>query len=149
MTILVLDGNENQAVAAVRSLARAGYRVSVGADTRWSKAGWSRYCSRSFRYPAPQDDADAFVACIAAEAACEPGTLVLPMSERTTLPISRDRAAIAAAGGPLVLPPHDVVLEAFDKARTTALARSLGIDVPRTIVLSSADDARTYATALT
>ena len=31
MRILVLDGNENQAVAAVRSLARGGHRVEVGA----------------------------------------------------------------------------------------------------------------------
>ena len=114
MNVLVLDGNENQAVASARSLARAGFQASVGADTRWSKAGWSRHCSRSFSYPAPQDDADAFVASIAAEAALEPGTLVLPMSERTTLPISRDRAAIAAARGRLVLPPHRVVLDAFE-----------------------------------
>ncbi|PYR55382.1 MAG: hypothetical protein DMF91_24465 [Acidobacteria bacterium] len=148
MNVLVLDGNENQAVASARSLARAGFQVSVGADTRWSKAGWSRHCSRSFSYPAPQDDADAFVASIAAEAALEPGTLVLPMSERTTLPISRDRAAIAAARGRLVLPPHRVVLDAFDKERTTALAQSLGIDVPRTIALSSAADARAHATTL-
>ena len=34
MTILVLDGNENQAVACVRSLARTGHRVEVGADTK-------------------------------------------------------------------------------------------------------------------
>jgi len=148
MTIVVLDGNENQAVASVRSLARAGYRVSVGADTKWSKAGWSRHCSRSFSYPAPQEDADAFVASIAAEVGRERGTLVLPMSERTALPISRDRAAIAAAGGRLVLPPHDIVLEAFDKTRTTTVAQSLGIEVPRTIALSSGADARAHAATL-
>jgi predicted ATP-grasp superfamily ATP-dependent carboligase len=148
MRVLVLDGNENQAVASVRSLARAGYQVSVGADTRWSKAGWSRHCSRAFRYPAPQENADAFVVSIAAETAREPGTLVLPMTERTTLPLSRDRAAIAAAGGRLVLPPHDVVLKAFDKEYTTALAQSLGIDVPQTITLSSTADARDRATTL-
>jgi predicted ATP-grasp superfamily ATP-dependent carboligase len=148
MRILVLDGNENQAVASVRSLARAGYQVYVGADTRWSKAGWSRDCSRAFTYPAPQEDAGAFVGFIAAEAAREPGTLVLPMTERTTFPLSRDRAAIAAAGGRLVLPPHDVVVQAFDKERTTAVARSLDIDVPRTVTLSSAAEARAHAATL-
>jgi predicted ATP-grasp superfamily ATP-dependent carboligase len=148
MRILVLDGNENQAVASVRSLARAGYHVSAGADTRWSKAGWSRHCARSFTYPAPQEDAGAFVASIASEASREPGTLVLPMTERTTLPISRDRATIAAAGGRLALPPHDVVMQAFDKEHTTALARSLGIDVPRTITVSSAADATHHAATL-
>ena len=40
MRVLVLDGNENQAVACVRSLAKGGHVVSVGADSSWSKAGW-------------------------------------------------------------------------------------------------------------
>ena len=35
MNVLVLDGNENQAVAATRSLARAGHDVHVGAETGW------------------------------------------------------------------------------------------------------------------
>lgn len=148
MRVLVLDGNENQAVACVRSLARAGHQVSVGADTSWSKAGWSHGCSRTFAYPAPRVDAGAFVSAVAAEAAREPGTLVLPMTEQTTLPISRDREAIGAAGGRLVLPPHDTVVRAFDKQETMRLAQSLGIDVPRTITLSSAADARRHAATL-
>ena len=86
MRVLVLDGNENQAVACVRSLAGAGHRVSVGSDSPWSKAGWSRSCSGHFSYPSPQVDAGAFVDRIASEAARETGTLVLPMTERTTLP---------------------------------------------------------------
>src|SRR5437660_5201335 len=135
MRVIVLDGNENQAVAAVRSLARAGHRVTVGAATSWSKAGWSRDCDQTFRYPAPQNDAPAFVAAVAEEAAREPGTLVLPMTERTTLPLSRDREAIAAAGGRLVLPSHDIVLRAFDKHETTSLAVSVGVAVPRTAIV--------------
>ena len=44
LRVFVLDGNENQAVACVRSLAAAGHDVHVGSDSRWSKAGWSRFC---------------------------------------------------------------------------------------------------------
>src|SRR5438105_14114892 len=105
MTVLVLDGNENQAVASVRSLARAGHRVIVGAETVWSKAGWSRACSRQMVYPSPQEDAAAFVRAVAAEAAREHpahGTLVLPMTERTMLPLSRDRELVIGAGGRMV-----------------------------------------------
>lgn len=148
MTVLVLDGQENQAVACVRSLARAGHRVAVGAETTWSKAGWSRDCSRAFTYPAPQEDAAAFVAAIAGEAGRDPGTLVLPMTERTTLPLSRHREAVIAAGGRLVLPPHEIVLRAFDKHETTRLAASVGVDVPRTIALSTSAEAREHAAAL-
>src|SRR5262249_920702 len=145
MRVLVLDGNENQAVAATRSLARRGHEVWVGAETRWSKAGWSRSCSVQFRYPSPEPDPISFVTAIAAAAAAAPGTLVLPMTERTTLPISAHRQRIARARGRLVLPPHDVAERAFDKAETTRLARRLGIAVPRTAVVSS--DASPYDTA--
>lgn len=142
MRVLVLDGNENQAVAAVRSLGRAGHRVSVGADTCWSKAGWSRFCSDRFTYPAPQNDVKAFVTRVVGEAAREPGTLVLPMTERTTLPLSRDRDRIADAAGRLVLPAHEQVLHAFDKEYTTRLAASLGIAVPKTVTLTNEADLR-------
>ena len=148
MRVLVLDGNENHAVASARSLARAGYRVEVGASARWSKAGWSRACSRSFTYPAPQEDSLAFVQCIAAEAAREPGTLVLPMTERTTLPLSLHRDVIFATGAKMILPPHDTVLRAFDKQATTELAAALGIAVPQTTIINSHDDARLVATSL-
>src|SRR5215471_10884189 len=71
MKIIVLDGNENQAVACVRSLARAGHQVVVGAPTSWSKAGWSRYCKETFVYSAP--DVSAFVERVVQEVRREPG----------------------------------------------------------------------------
>ena len=141
MKILVLDGNENQAVACVRSLARAGHRVSVGASTSWSKAGWSRFAESSFTYPAPQDSADRFVARIRDEAAREPGTLVLPVTERTTLPLSARREEIIAAGGRIVLPPHETVMRAFDKTETTRLASSLDVAVPKTFYVTNSAEA--------
>jgi predicted ATP-grasp superfamily ATP-dependent carboligase len=135
MRVLILDGNENQSVAAVRSLARAGHKVCVGSPARWSKAGWSCHCHATFRYPDPGQDARAFVRAILAKVALEPGTLILPMTEQSTLPLSAQRAELFALGGRLVLPPHEMVLRAFDKLQTTRLAQSLGILVPRTIVL--------------
>ena len=148
MRVLVLDGNENQAVAAVRGLAAANHRAAVGADSRWSKAGWSRACAETFVYPAPDRDAGAFVASIAAASGAAPGTLVLPMTERTTLPLSDARQIIVAAGGRLVLPPHETVLRAFDKEQTTNLARRLGIRVPETVTVASDTEAEHLAPRL-
>lgn len=142
---LILDGNENQAVACVRSLGRAGFDVRVGADTSWSKAGWSRYCRSQFSYPGPQNDARAFVDRVLDELRGQPPTLVLPMTERTTLPLSARREEIAARGGMLVLPSHASVQKAFDKARSTELAGSLGIAVPWTRTIEDYDEARTVA----
>jgi predicted ATP-grasp superfamily ATP-dependent carboligase len=148
MRVLILDGNENQAVASVRSLTRAGHRVSVGASAAWSKAGWSRYCHSSFTYTAPQQDAKAFITRIAEEAAREPGTLILPMTERTTLPLSLHREKVFAAGAKMVLPPHETVLRAFDKQETTRLAASLGIAVPQTTLISNISEARSVAESI-
>ncbi len=145
MRVVVLDGNENQAVACVRSLARAGHTVSVGAPSAWSKAGWSRSCQGSFTYPSPRESADAFARRILEEVQREPGTLVLPMTERTTLPLSARRDVVLAAGGRLVLPPHATVLRAFDKRETTRLAESLGTAVPQTIVIEDGARARQLA----
>ena len=135
MRVLVLDGNQNQAVASVRSVAKAGHQVLVGDSTSWSKAGWSKSCHATFRYPAPQQS-DAFVRTIAEIARQESGTLVLPMTEATTLPISANRDILLAAGALLVLPQHSDLLRAFDKNETTRLAESLGIAIPKSIMVS-------------
>lgn len=142
MRVLVLDGNENQAVACVRSLARAGHRPWVGAETGWAKAGWSRACAGYFQYPSAEHDAAGFAAAVAAEAGHEPGTLVLPMTERTTLPLSAGRAALIAVGARLLLPSHETIQRAFDKEETTRVARSLGLVVPETITVTGAQAAR-------
>ena len=148
MRALVLDGNENQAVAATRSLARAGYRVSVGASEGWSKAGWSRAASASFRYPHPGDDPDGFVKALVGELKRGGEAVVLPMTERSTIPVSLHRDAITAAGGKLVLPPHEVLLKVFDKSWMTSLAESLGIAVPRSWVVDGATDVSALASSL-
>ena len=139
MNVLILDGNENQAVACARSLGRAGHSVRVGSPSSWCKAGMSRWCSRSFVYRDPQEDTKDFISTVLDEARKCPGTLVLPMTEGTTLPLSSCRDQLFAASAQLVLPPHDVVLRAFDKSATIDLARSLGIAVPETSLLEQGD----------
>jgi predicted ATP-grasp superfamily ATP-dependent carboligase len=139
MRVLVLDGNQNQAVASVRSLAKAGHEVLAGESSSWSKAGWSRFSHGSFQYPAPQADASGFVQRVLAVAQEKPGTLVLPMTEATTLPLSAQREVLLSAGAKLVLPSHTDVLRAFNKEETVALAASLGVAVPKTTIVSSAE----------
>jgi predicted ATP-grasp superfamily ATP-dependent carboligase len=114
----------------------------VGAETRWAKAGWSRACAGYFQYPSAEQDAGRFVAAVAAEARREPGTLVLPMTECTTLPLSVGRAALAAVDARLLLPSHETIVRAFDKEQTTRLAKALGLVVPETIIVASDRAAR-------
>lgn len=149
MRVLVLDGNQNQAVASVRSLARQGHTVLVGESSSWSKAGWSRYAHGTFRYPAPQHGAQEFVSRLAEVIREAPGTLVLPMTEATTLPVSEQREALLAAGARLVLPAHRDLLRACNKEETTRLACSLGIKVPATLTIKNPDEATQAAKSIT
>ena len=149
MRVLVLDGNQNQAVASVRSLARAGHTVLVGDSTSWSKAGWSRFASGTFQYPAPQRGADPFIARLAEIVRQQPDTLILPMTEATTLPISEQRETLIAAGARLVLPAHRELLRACNKEETTRLACSLGIKVPTTVTITNSDAAAEAAKTIT
>src|SRR4030081_887501 len=148
MRVLVLDGNQNQAVASVRSLAHAGHTVFAGESASWSKAGWSRACSGTLHYPSPQGHVDAFLDTIACFVCQQPGTLVLPMTEATTLPLSAHRDLLIAAGARLVLPEHNDLLRAFDKDETTRLAASLGVAVPKTLLISSLAQARDVSQSL-
>ncbi len=145
MNVLVLDANQNQAVASVRSLARAGHTVYAAEAATWSKAGWSRASHGSFQYPAPKNNIADFISAIAGFVRRHPGTLVLPMTESTTLPVSGHREALISAGARLVLPDHRDVLRAFDKEETTRLAASLGIRVPQTVTVASLEQARELA----
>lgn len=142
MNILVLDGNQNQAVASVRSLARAGYTVFVGEAAAWSKAGWSRASSGTLRYSAPQNNVEAFLRDITNFVLQHPGILILPMTEATTLPLSAHRAPLISTGAQLVLPDHADLLRAFDKNETSRLAASLGVAIPKTQIVGNLDQAR-------
>jgi predicted ATP-grasp superfamily ATP-dependent carboligase len=148
MNVLVLDGNQNQAVASVRSLALAGHTVFAGESAAWSKAGWSRRCSGILRYPSPKENSSAFVESLSSFVRLHPGTLVLPMTEATTLSISTHRDVLVAAGARLVLPEHADLVRAFDKDETTRLAASLGISVPGTILVSTPQQAQAASRSL-
>jgi predicted ATP-grasp superfamily ATP-dependent carboligase len=148
MKVLVLDGDQNQAVAAVRSLAQAGHIVFVGESASWSKAGWSRACSGKLEYISARKNVDAFLEVLIAFLRQHPGTLLLPMTEATTLPVSAHRETLIGAGASLVLPEHNDLLRAFDKDETARLAASLGVVIPSTILIENSEQAGRTAQSL-
>src|SRR5215471_6476892 len=148
MRILALDGNQNQAVACVRSLAKQGHTVLVGDTSSWSKAGWSRWCSGTFQYPAPSES-NGMISCLVDLARREPGTLILPMSDATNLMVSLHREALEREGARLVLPAHEDLLRATDKEYATRMAESVGIAVPETHLVTNSARGRELAGCLT
>ena len=138
--ILILDGQSGAALAFTRSLGRSGHQLFVGADRNsFPLACYSRYCDGRFRYsPAPQHP-HSFAEEILEFCAREEIELVIPMTDWTMVPISRVRNRFPT-NCVVALPPGAAMVAASDKFHTVELARSLGIPVPRTVLVSSVDE---------
>ncbi len=127
MYAIVLDGELKSALAAVRSLGKAGRMVSVGSQRGSAMTGFSRYTHDRFVYPDPKENQDAFVAHIVKAASTFPEPPVLfTFSDATYLTVLAHHKELEQCCK-LMLPPMRSVGTAFDKAATYTLARKLGI----------------------
>lgn len=137
MRVLVTDSDNRSALAATRSLGRAGYEVLVMGEREASIAAASRYCSRFLPCPSPIDAPDKFLAAVLAACREQDVQLLLPMTEVTTLLLTRARAQLPAG---CVLPFADeaTLQRASDKADMVALADSLKVPTPASIRLDTA-----------
>lgn len=137
--IFVLDGHSCAALAFTRSLGRAGHQVFVGADHHsFAAASFSRYCQKFFRYSPAPAQSDGFAEEIISICQREEIDLLIPLTDWTMVPISRVRDRFPASCC-VALPPEKAMVSAADKYQTVELARSLGIPVPRTELVTSVD----------
>ncbi len=138
--LLVLDGHSAAALAFVRSLGKAGHWVSVGTNRGiFAAAALSRFCRLSFRYPVSTDDASAFSDAVLDFARQNKIDLILPMTDWTTLPMSRDSKKFEGVSK-IALPPYQTLELASDKYATVRLAQRLNIPTPRTWLIQSIAD---------
>src|SRR3989442_5757355 len=143
--VLVLDGQTNQALACVRSLGRAGYRVLVASERRWPLAAWSRYRRGGFRLPG---QTVAAFAQLRAWAQRQRVGVVLPLTERACVLCNAERGAWERAGITVGCGPDVMLLPAFDKARTVERASRCGVAIPPTRAPDSLAAARLAAEAV-
>lgn len=132
--VLVTDGHLRPSLAVVRSLGRAGYRVYVCSTRRRSLAGASRAAAAQAQVPDPMRAPDAFVDAIRRLIAEWKIDVLIPISEESLLallPVA-DRL-----GARLPFPDIDVFRKVADKEHVTAIASTLGIAVPRQVVIRS------------
>lgn len=135
-----MDGHSAAALAVTRSAGRAGHWVGVGANRGlFAAAALSRYCRAKLDYPVSTSEPDAFVDSVLEFARAQAIDLVIPITDWTLGPISAQREKFA--GICRVAMPSQAALEvASDKYRTIKLARSIGISVPRTLLVESIGD---------
>lgn len=137
MKILILDGHTNQALACVRSLARAGHAVMVASHRRLPLGAWSRYCDHCVHLKG--ENIESFAAL--REWARDQGiSVILPLTERSCLLCNAEREKWEASGIIIGCGPDDMLACAFDKAKTIKLARECGLSIPFTRVPASLEE---------
>lgn len=132
-TVLVTDGEQRAALAVVRSLGRAGWRVVVASERSMPLAGASRWVAERVRTPSPllepERAAEAWV-----ELARRVGAaILLPVTEAGVL------AGFAAAElePRLRIPPgtREGFLRASDKAAVAGAGARAGLPVPEQVIV--------------
>jgi predicted ATP-grasp superfamily ATP-dependent carboligase len=136
-TVIVTDGEQRAALAAVRSLGAAGYRCIVTSASRRSLAGASRFVSRTVSVPDALERCTEFGDAIAELAAAERAGVVLPITEQSLLGILPIRARLLPSIVPF--PDMDVFTALTDKRRLLEEASKLGIAIPAQTVVNDFD----------
>lgn len=137
--ILITDADNRSALAATRALGQAGHTVFTAGPGEPALAGVSRHSAGFDRYADPYHHPDAFVRDVAALIAAHSIDVLLPMTEITTLLLTRARDQLPPQVR-IPFPDAETVALAADKSRVLALAHSIGIPIPATIVVNGPKD---------
>ena len=144
---LVLDGHRVHALDIVRTLGRAGIEVSVGASSADAIAFGSRHATRCEVYPDPAVNADEFLDWLVRFLEKEQCDLVIPVTDVTVIPISRNLARLERFCAVATQPFH-VIEQVTDKRRTLDLARRVGVPCPGTVVVHNEGELDRHASGL-
>src|SRR2546423_11510221 len=143
--VLVLAGSSPPALACVRHLGRAGYRVLTAGRLRWPWAAWSRYCACTCWHAT--ETLQGFATARAWAYANGVG-IVLPLTELACQLCNAERAQWEALGMVVGCAPEPLALRAFDKAQTLRLAEACGVEIPPTRYPASLEQCRAAARAI-
>ena len=127
--LIVEDGTQRGALAAVRSLGRAGYEVAVASPQK-GHAARSRYCARWHAIPAPVEPTGVFAGAVSDLVARHGYEVAFGVGDAEAIALSEHRDVI---GCELGYPDHDVVRSSFDKVWVAEAAERAGIAVPRQV----------------
>jgi predicted ATP-grasp superfamily ATP-dependent carboligase len=142
-TALVLDGGSGPALAVVRSLGRAGWRVLAPAGTR---SAASRYTAASVALPDPEREPDAFTPAVAALLEIERVDVVVPCTDASAI-LLHSHGELPAPARVLGGRPGQV-LRLADKAACLRDAEDAGFPVPRWGAPATLDEALALAARL-
>ena len=136
--VLVLDADMVPALTIARSLRQRDCRVDVASHVEWPITRHSRCVEDCFQYPDPLADTPGFLRFLAEHCRRVSYDLVIPVTERSLVPISNERECFEHVR--VAMPSRDSLELVLDKDQTMALAQSLGVHTPVGITVSSEAD---------
>jgi len=132
--VLVAPSDFRAGPWAIRSLARAGYRV-VGAHSEGrGTGGRSLACPKPRRYAPPLDDPDGFLEGLRGMVRAEGIEAVLPASEDVVRVLAEREPDLGAV---VLGPDHVQYRRLCDKGELAAAADAVGVAHPRTVVVGA------------
>ena len=137
---LVLGEDIRSLLSVVRSLGRGGIDVHIGMHPSSSEALRSRYLTRAHHLPTYRPDDDCWKRAMVELMDRERFDLIIPCSDPTLVPLQTHRAELEPHGR-IYLLDDSAFRIASDKFMANDLARSLGIRVPRELVVRRIDEA--------
>jgi len=146
-SVLISDGEQRSALAAVRSLGQSGYRVYVCSKNGRSIAGASRYALAERAVSSALDNPSRFAQEVRALITDWKINVLLPMTEETFNALFAHPELFADVCIPSATAEQFRAVS--DKKRVLEVAASCGLNVPAQVVLSAAGDAdRLFDTGL-
>ena len=116
MKVLVTDGNDKHALAAVRSLGRKGICVHVGATARFALSFLSRYCRCKVVYPDPVTREKEFVQFLTRYVELEKIDVLLPIGYDANIVVSKYKESISQYVH-VAISDYDQMVTAADKGK--------------------------------
>lgn len=135
--VLVLGHDTRSFLSVVRSLGRHGLEVHAAWCPPESPAAQSRYLARRHDLPWPSAGDGPWQLELSELLERERFDLVLPTNDPTLIPLQRHRSRFERLSR-IAVPDDRTFAIAFDKIRTHDLAESLGVPVPRSVVVREA-----------
>jgi predicted ATP-grasp superfamily ATP-dependent carboligase len=145
--VLILDGFWNKTLAAVRSLGRREWFVTVGERTRWAPAMFSRHCRRRFVYPAPDERPMEFLAALERELVAGGYDVLLPMELSTQLLVTMHRDRLERWVR-IPFADADLARRVHDKGGLASFAKAHDIPIPVTVTPGGVEEAAGMAAEL-
>lgn len=138
-TVLLTLGRLPKALDLARGFSKAGCRVLVAEPYGWTLAGASRHVAREFKVPPPSAGKAAYLAALADIVVREAVDLVVPVSEET-MHVAHLAGMLPLATRLFTMPPEQVIA-LHDKASFVRAAQAMGLAVPQSAPLGSAEAA--------